>query len=86
MKDVAVGQFPNEMDARMAAQRLEAAGIRTVLVPLGYGPAVLGTAAMLPHELRVLESEVDRAREVLQDEPAGRRSHRRRARKRTTPE
>ena len=76
MKDIAIASFATEMEGRLAAQRLEAAGIRSVLVALGYGPAVLGTAAILPHELRVLESEVDRARQLLHNHarpPAPRR-------------
>lgn len=75
MKDIAIASFATEMDGRLAAQRLEAAGIRSVLVALSYGPGVWGTAAMLPHELRVLESEMDQARQLLHDHarPAARR-------------
>ena len=48
MREIAVATFPNELEARLAAQRLEAAGIRSVLVPLGGGPGIWGTATMLP--------------------------------------
>ena len=65
----------------MAAQRLEAAGIRSVLVPLGYGPGVWGTSAMLPHELRVLERDVGRAQQALEEYPRTAPPRRRRYRK-----
>ena len=84
MNAVAVASFPNEIEARLGAQRLAAAGIRCVVVPLSYGPGVWGTSAMLLHELRVLESEVDQARQVLQ-EPAETATQRRRRFRRHRP-
>ena len=81
MKDIAVATFPNDLEARMGAQRLQAAGIPFVLVALGYGPGVWGTSAMLPHELRVLELDLARAQQVLQDQPATAPPRRRRFRK-----
>ena len=86
VKDVVVATFPNELEARMSAQRLEAAGIRSVLVALSYEPGVWGTSAMLPHELRVLEVDLARAQQVLQDQPATAPPRRRRLRKHTSPE
>ena len=84
MKDVAIATFPNEIEARLSAQRLAAAGIRCVLVPLGGGLGVFGTATMLAHELRVLTGDVAQARRVL-TERAGRDTRsRRRYRKHTT--
>ena len=85
VKDVVIATFPNELEARMSAQRLEAAGIRSVLVARGYGPGVWGTSAMLPHELRVLEVDLARAQQVVQDQPATAPPRRRRFRKHPSP-
>ena len=81
MKEITVAHFPNEVEGRLGVQRLEAAGIRSVLVSLGYGPGVWGTVAMLPHALRVLERDAERAQQVLQEPPRTAPPHRRRYRK-----
>ena len=86
MDDVAIATFPNEIEAQLCAQRLAEAGIRSVLVPLGGGPGVFGTATMLPHEVRVLAEEAGRARRLLDERLGEERRPRRRYRKHTTPE
>jgi hypothetical protein len=69
-----VATVPNDIAARLSAQCLAAAGIRCVLVPLGGGLGVVGTATMLIHELRVLARDAPRARRLL---TAGTRPRRR---------
>jgi len=86
MKDIAIATFPNEVEARLCAQRLAAAGIRSVLVPLGGGPGVFGTATMLTHEVRVLAGDVEQARRLLREHAGAGTRPRRRYRKHTAPE
>ncbi len=78
--------FATEADARLWAECLAAAGVPSVLVPLGGGPGVFGTTAMLPHALRVLEADAARARAVLQEHHAEQTVPRRRYRKRNGAE
>ena len=68
MQEITVATFPNEIAAQLAAQQLAAVDIRSVLVPLGGGAGIWGTATMLPHALRVLEGDAERARRVLADD------------------
>ena len=81
-RDVAVASFPNEPLARLAAARLADAVIRSVLVPQGGGPGVFGTATLLPHELRTLTGDAERARHLLDEPPDQPSAPRRRYRKR----
>ncbi len=65
MKEVLVGTYPNEMEARLLAGRLEEEGIRSVIKPRGAGYALgYGAHSFTPHSLYVLERDLERARSV----------------------
>ena len=57
----------NEPLARMWAEVLEAAGIRTMVKSLGGGIGAWASAATLEHELYVLRSRLPEAEAILRD-------------------
>jgi len=67
VKEVALATFPTWTEATMCAERLESEGIPSVLIPLGPGAGGWGSSAFVPHELRVRASDVERAREILDE-------------------
>lgn len=65
MKEALVGTYPNEMEARLLADRLQEEGIRSVIKPRGAGYALgYGAHAFSPHSLYVMERDLERARSV----------------------
>ncbi len=65
MKEALVGTYPNEMEARLLADRLQEEGIRSVIKPRGAGYALgYGAHSFSPHSLYVLERDLERARSV----------------------
>ena len=69
-KTVTLEVFQSEPLARMAANRLEAEGIRCMVRAVGVGPGGWGLAANVPHALDTWEEDAVRAREVLNLMPA----------------
>ena len=70
MKEALVGTYPNEMEARLLADRLQEEGIRSVIKPRGAGHALgYGAHSFAPHSLYVLEDDLDRARSVADTAP-----------------
>ncbi|GBD10460.1 hypothetical protein HRbin23_00102 [bacterium HR23] len=67
---VRIAVFASEPLARLAATRLEEAGIPCLVRSEGVGPGAWGTAANLPYSISVAEGEEWRAREVLGLPPA----------------
>ncbi len=68
---VLLTKIPNEPLAQLCRQMLADEGIRVMLKPGGPGFGGWGSAANLEHELYVLESQVEEAREILADFEAG---------------
>ncbi len=64
-REIAIATFETETEALMWAELLKNEGIPSVLVPLGAGVAAFGPSVWRPFELRVRESDVDRARRIL---------------------
>ena len=62
---VPLSMFPNEPLARLAAQRLELAGVPSLVKSLQGGPGLWGSAYNLPHALYVFQSDEARSREIL---------------------
>ncbi len=73
MKEALVGTYPNEMEARLLADRLQEEGIRSVIKPRGAGYALgYGAHSFSPHSLYVLERDLERAKNVADaDSPEG---------------
>ena len=69
-KTVTLEVFQSEPLARMAANRLEAEGIRCMVRAVGVGPGGWGLAANVPHALDTWEEDAVQAREVLNLMPA----------------
>ena len=69
-KTVTLEVFQSEPLARMAANRLEAEGIRCMVRAVGVGPGGWGLAANVPHALDTWEEDAVAAREVLNLMPA----------------
>ena len=70
MKEALVRTYPNEMEARLLADRLQEEGIRSVIKPRGAGYALgYGAHSFTPHSLYVLEPDLERARSVA-DNPS----------------
>lgn len=63
---VRLGVWESEPLARLAAARLEEAGIACTVQSLGVGPGGWGMAANLPHALYVQPSEEEAARVLLE--------------------
>jgi hypothetical protein len=64
---VTLGRYGSEAEAGLWAGLLEREGVPAVLVPLGPGAGGWGVSAGLPHELRVRESDLERARALLEE-------------------
>lgn len=62
-----LGTAPNEPIGRMWADVLEDQGIRTLVKAGGAGVGAWGSAAMLEHQLFVLEPDFARAQDILRD-------------------
>lgn len=58
---------PNEPLARLWADVLAEAGIRSLVKPIGPGVGAWASAATLEHEIHVLRSRLPEARAVLED-------------------
>ena len=56
---------PNEPMAQMTAQVLLDEGIRALVRPKGPGPGAWGSVATFEHDLFVLRSQLERAREIV---------------------
>lgn len=69
-KTVTLEVFPSEPLARMAANRLEAEGIRCMVRSVGAGPGLWGLAANVPYALDTWEDDAVAAREILNLMPA----------------
>jgi hypothetical protein len=65
VKDVPVATFPTQTEAEMWAELLRRDGIPTVLVSLGPGAGAWGNSVFVPHQLRVREADIRRARRLL---------------------
>ncbi|HZS02188.1 MAG TPA: hypothetical protein VFE37_25950 [Chloroflexota bacterium] len=65
--EVPIATFPDYPRAAMWAEWLRGEGILSVLVPLGPGAGGWGSSALVPHELRVAQEDVDLARTLLRD-------------------
>jgi hypothetical protein len=70
MREVRLATYATWIEASMWAERLDGAGIPSVLVPLGPGAGAWGSSSFLPHELRVRADDAERARQLLEDEQA----------------
>ena len=72
-RPVALVTYPNEMEARLLAQRLEAEGISSYVQALGAGYGALGVTQFIPHRLFVAPDDMKKAKELLEgsadDEP-----------------
>jgi hypothetical protein len=66
-REVRLAIYPTWSEASMWAERLEAESVPTVLVPLGPGAGGWGSSALLPHELRVREEDLERASALLSE-------------------
>lgn len=71
VKEVPVATFPSRLEADMWAELLRREGIPSVLVSLGPGAGGWGNSAFVPHQLRVRETDADRARQLLPEESQG---------------
>lgn len=67
VKEVPIATFPSQLEAEMWAELLHREGIPTVLVSLGPGAGGWGNSVFVPYQLRVRDSDVDRARRLLPD-------------------
>ena len=64
---VYLATVPNEPLARMWADVLEEAGIRTMVKAVGPGIGAWASAATLEHELYVLRSQLPEAESVIRE-------------------
>ena len=64
---VYLATVPNEPLARMWADVLEEAGIRTLVKAVGPGFGAWASAATLEHELYVLRSQLPAAEEIVRE-------------------
>ncbi|MBI2873100.1 MAG: DUF2007 domain-containing protein [Chloroflexi bacterium] len=64
-KEVRIATYPNEMEARLWAQRLEEHGIPSVVRPLGAGYGALGAFSFIHHGLYVLEERAEEASRIV---------------------
>lgn len=67
VKEVPVAVFMTQTEAEMWAEVLRKEGIPAVLVPLGPGAGAWGNSVWIPHQLRVRETDEERARNILPD-------------------
>ena len=63
---VLLATAPNEPLARLWADVLAEAGIRSLVKPIGPGVGAWASAATLEHELHVLRSRLAEAQEILE--------------------
>lgn len=68
VKEVAIATFNSQLEAEMWAELLRGEGIPSVLVSLGPGAGGWGNSVFVPYQLRVRESDVQRARELLPED------------------
>ncbi len=68
---VLLTKIANEPLAQMTREFLASEGIKVMLKPGGPGFGGWGSAANLEHELYVLQSQADEAREILADFESG---------------
>ena len=66
VKIAPLATYPNEMEARMAAQLLESEGIPAIVKPLGGGYGGLGVTQFIHHRVYVPESDLDEAKKLMQ--------------------
>jgi hypothetical protein len=59
---------PNEPIARMWEQILRDAGIPALVRPEGPGMGGWGSVALSPHDLYVRESDLEQARQIMEEE------------------
>ena len=69
-KQVRLTGFENEPMARLAEQRLWQSDIPCLIRSMRGGPGLWGSSYNLPHDLYVFETDLVRAREVLESEHA----------------
>lgn len=70
VKVVRLAEFPSQIEGEMWSDVLQSEGIPSVLVPLGAGASFgSGGTVWTPHEMRVRESDLERAREILRETP-----------------
>ena len=67
MPEVLIATYPNEMEARLLAERLREEGILSVVKARGPGSALSGTPSFISHSVYVLEHHVELAREIAGD-------------------
>lgn len=65
MEEAVVGTYGNQAEAEMWAEVLRAAGIRCRVTRVNVEVAAVGFDAWVPHELRVLAEDEQRAVEEL---------------------
>ena len=68
-KMVPFASYPNEMEASLVVQRLEAEGIPAFVKPLGGGYGILGVNQFIPHRVHVPIEMLEQARRLASDEP-----------------
>ena len=66
-KMVALASFPNEIEASLVVQRLEAEGIPAFVKPLGGGYGILGVNPFIPHRVHVPIELLEQAKRVAHD-------------------
>ena len=73
-KMVPLASYPNEMEASLVVQRLEAEGIPAFVKPLGGGYGILGVNPFIPHRVHVPIEMLEQARRLASDEGRARQS------------
>jgi hypothetical protein len=68
-KVVPLVTLPNEIEARLLAQRLDEEGIPSVIKPLGGGYGVLGVTQFISHRVYVPQEHLSRAKEIAEARP-----------------
>ena len=66
-KMVPLASYPNEMEASLVVQLLEAEGIPAFVKPLGGGYGILGVNPFIPHRVHVPIEMLDRAKTVAKE-------------------
>ncbi len=67
-KMVPLASYPNEMEASLVVQQLEAEGIPAFVKPLGGGYGILGVNPFIPHRVHVPIEMLEHARRLVSDE------------------
>lgn len=68
VKEVPVATFASQLEAEMWAELLRQEHIPCVLVSLGPGSGAWGYSVFVPYQLRVRESDVERANRLLPED------------------